>query len=126
MPVEMSARQWSQFLADENYWPKGRFHDDHIVLLNGDPSGRPTMYPNDLEESDVVTVEYGEVRDSRDLKYVSDFVDYAREWLVKLTNTKITIQCPDDKVEQVMQAVLKAGGEVISLIKSIKPIPRED
>lgn len=121
MSVKMTGKQWKVFYADSEYWPEGRYHDDQIVHLNGKPSNLPVSDHLGIKDTDEVSVVYGDVMD-KGAVLVGDLVDYAQEWLDKVTKTQMLIQCPDDKVEAVIKAVMAAGGEVHRRVKSKEPI----
>lgn len=122
MTVSMTGQQWKAFYADEAYWPEGRYHDDEIILLNGTPGRAPVEAHLDIKDTDQITVAYGDVM-SKGNVYFADLVEYAKEWLDKVTKTQILVQCPDDKVSAVVQAILDAGGEVMRRTKSKEPLP---
>lgn len=121
MAVTMTGQQWKAFYADTNYWPEGRYHDDQIFLLNGQQSNLPASDHESLSDTDTITVVQGDVM-GKGVVYVADLELYAQEWLDKLTKTQMVIQCPDDKVEAMVQAVLEAGGEVNRRTKSMPPL----
>lgn len=85
MSVQMTGKQWIAFYADKEYWPKGRYHDDHIILLNGERSDIPTASPEKLAETDIVTVEYGDVMDGF-AQRIDDLPKFAQSWLFHRTS----------------------------------------
>lgn len=121
MIVTMTGQQWKAFYADETYWPEGRYHDDQIVHLNGTASNVPVSDHLSVKDTDEVSVTYGDVLDKGNV-YVADLVEYAKEWLDKVTKTQLLVQCPDDKVSAVIEAILEAGGEVTRRTKSKDPL----
>jgi hypothetical protein len=103
---------WKQFYADPVAWPKGAYHDDIEVLVDG---------VND-EDCDL-----GKVADDARLEIKSgyvmfenradgidcDLVLYFKIWLSKKTNATIAFEVPKDKLEAVKEAVLALGGKVL-------------
>lgn len=113
MAVTLTAEQWQAFYADNNFWPEGRYHDDHIILLNGERSDIPTAEPESMKPADQVTVEYGSVM-NRGAVYFTDLVDYTQEWLDKQTKTQLVLQVPNEKLDDLLKLLEASDVEIRS------------
>lgn len=111
--VRTTGAVWNLFYADKTAWPEGAYHDDTLLAINGkeDPDGELEKLPLDA----TVEIRCGFVMlpDGTD----ADLGEHFKKWEAEQSGKGVAIgsfRVTKDKLEAVRQAILAAGGELIS------------
>lgn len=107
--VTIPGNLFKRFFNDPEYWPEDggdTFYDDVLLSVNGItmPDG---VSAEDLQDTDVVVVEYGGVVEGRGDGV--GFDDYYLQWLGAQTNVSFLVSCPREKEAELKAAILAMG-----------------
>jgi hypothetical protein len=111
MTTKTTGAEFWRFYNDRNFWPEGSWHDDTLILVNGEEVGDYTRetIPDDAK----VVIEGGIVYlDERGKDDVA-FESYFRRWRRVQSTASLTVEVPKDKLEAVKAAIRAAGGKVV-------------
>ena len=117
MSTKTDGATFKAFYRDKNYWPEGTYHDEVLVLINGEDPGE-NISLDKVNDSDVLTIKHGwlfELPDGRG-GYIEDrtFEAHFLEWLKEQNTVRIVAELPKDLIEQVKAAISAAGGTVLT------------
>ena len=106
MTGAMAKRYW----ADLEYWQDNFIEDDRIsvngeYLQEFDPTG--------IQDTDIVRILEGYVRDGVSGKDLGTLASHARKWLKKQSSVQILVQVPLTKLEALKRAIRASGGTVV-------------
>lgn len=100
--------EFKRFYDDETAWPDGAWHEDELLLVNGDEWAQGiTEIPNDA----IVNLSGGAVFGLPSNAEPSMELHF-KNWRRRQTTTTILVECDLTNVDDVKAAVKAAGGKV--------------
>lgn len=110
MTVKTTGAEFWAFYNDEGFWPKGAWHDDTLILVNGkevDDYTRENI-PDDAQLVLDGGVVFLDERGTKDTGFEAHF----KKWRKGQNTAYLAVECPKDKLEAVKAAIRAAGGKV--------------
>jgi hypothetical protein len=110
MPVKTTGVEWNKFYHDPEFWGAEQWHDDTVIVVDGEVVEDYDMLHNDNAE---VTIESGYVILSGDSNFESglSLEDYFKKWKGKQTTMFLVVEFPKEKHAQVLASIHAAGGK---------------
>ena len=107
--IKTNGAEFKRFYNDETAWPDGAWHEDELLLVNGDEceAGIDTIPDNaivNLSGGAVFGLPSG-AEPSMELHF--------KNWRRRQTATTILVECDLTKVDDVKAAVKAAGGKLM-------------
>lgn len=105
--VTTNGKTWSAYYSDKTAWPKGSYHDDSVISVNGDENADLEKVPNAAS----IVITCGDVifADGNS----QGLCEHFSTWLVNQTFAFGMFKVPKDRLEAVAAAVVAAGGSVL-------------
>ena len=119
MMVKRTGHEWNSFYKDETAWPKGAWHEDETIKVDG------KVVDEDFDLTDVRAT--AEVSLSGGIVYfdnplVADYFDqtqnapsleaHFKQWRKRQNTTNMVVEVANEKAEAVRAAIVAAGGKV--------------
>ena len=102
--------EWNRFYNDKDVWKGGTYHDDTVLLVDG-------QQVDDFEDIPVnatVKIEAGYVViDGIDSEKAPSLESVFKAWRKRQNTCTICVECPKDKRDAVVAAIKKDGGRVV-------------
>ena len=111
MTAKTIGAEWIKFYADDVFWPKGAWHEDEEITIDG----KPWSEDEDLAQPPAVgemTVSGGIVYLSSDHREGPSLEAYFRRWKKLQDTVCMVIEVQKDRADAVRIAVVSAGGKV--------------
>ena len=106
--IKTNGAEFKRFYNDETAWPDGAWHEDEMLLVNGDEWAQGiTEIPDDA----IVNLSGGAVFGLPSNAEPSMELHF-KNWRRRQTTTTILVECDLTKVDDVKAAVKAAGGRV--------------
>lgn len=111
MAVRVSGSEWRDFYADKSFWPKGAWHDDEEILVNGHPPGDDFNF-DEVDDADILTVSGGIVYPDEDARDGPSLESHFKRWRKRQTTSILIVEVPNESSDAVRAAISAAGGKV--------------
>ena len=111
MAVRTTGAEWNKFYSDISAWPKGAWHDDEEILVNGSPHD-PDNDLGSIDPSASITVSGGTVYLLPEDNDGPALDLYFKRWRKAQTTVYIVCEAPRALAKTVADAILAAGGRV--------------
>jgi len=113
MPTKTTGAELKAFYTDETVWPEGAYHEDEEVVVDGvalSDDGDITL----IADAAKVTVAGGVVFDlpGVDSEDAPSFETYFKRWRKLQSTAFMAVECPKEKLDEVIAAIVAAGGKV--------------
>jgi hypothetical protein len=112
MTTKTTGAELKKFYIDPIFWPAGAYHEDVEITVNGVVMSDGGIA--ELADSAKITVSGGVVFDlpGIDSEDAPSFVSHFKSWR-KLQHTAfMAVECPQEKLDAVIAAIVAAGGKV--------------
>lgn len=119
--VKMTGREWNRFYKDAKAWPKGTWHEDEEIKIDGKAVG-DNFDLTDIRDTSIVTLSGGIVY--FDNPPVDGYFDqtqnapsleaHFKQWRKRQNTTSMVVEVANEKAEAVRAAIVAAGGKVIA------------
>lgn len=107
--IKTLGAEFKRFYHDDQAWPDGAWHDDELLLVNGDVW---TQEVTEIPDDAIVNLSGGAVYDLPNGGEPSMELHFSR-WRKRQTTTTILVECDLAKLDDVKAAVKAAGGRVL-------------
>lgn len=107
--IKTIGTEYKRFYDDDTAWPDGAWHDDELLLVNGDEW---TQGVNEIPDNAIVNLSGGVVLGLPHGSEPSLELHFSR-WRKRQTTTTILVECDLTKLDDVKAAVKAAGGRVL-------------
>lgn len=110
MTVKTNGAEFKQFYADPVYWTDDVWHEDEVLLVDGqDPGDIPLK---SIPDDAAVSIEGGIVWGDRWKDNEPSFETYFKRWRRAQRTATLVVECDRAQLEAVKAAVKAAGGRV--------------
>lgn len=111
MAVTTNGADFKRFYADPAFWPEDAYHDEAVVLVNGDDYSEADKDLSAVADTDVIRIEGGYVVLPDD-KSSTTLESYFRKWQRLQSMRTVLVEVNASKFDAVVAAVRAAGGKV--------------
>jgi len=108
MAVKGTGAEFLAFYQDPEFWPKGAWHDDTLIWIDGEFYEGSEDYATVIQPTSKVRIEGGGVYDLPNGREAS-FETHFKAWRKKQTTTTFVVSGPKGRADE-MKALLKANG----------------
>ena len=110
MATKTTGAEFKAFYSDEEWWPKGTWHEDEEVSIDGVQADDDTDLSL-VADGGRLVLSNGYVTNTEGVD-LGSFEGYFRKWRKKQTTAVLAVEVPLNKVESVTAAIIAAGGKV--------------
>ena len=107
--IKTLGAEFKRFYDDETAWPDGAWHEDELLLVNGEEW---TKGITEIPDNAIVNLSGGAVLGLPNGGEPSLELHFGR-WRKRQTTTTILVECGLDKLDDVKASIKAAGGKVI-------------
>lgn len=111
MAVKVTGSEWRDFYADPQFWPKGAWHDDEQVLVDGQEPGDDFNF-DEVDSAAILTVAGGIVFMRENAQDGPSLEAHFRRWRKQQTTAVLIVEVPHASADAVRAAIAAAGGKV--------------
>jgi hypothetical protein len=107
MSVKTTGLEFKKFYFDEDFWPKGAYHDELEIVIDGKQYTSNDVDSVDfstLADNDSITIIDGVVLSEDDSTSVG-FVTFFKRWRKQCNNKYITLECDASAYEELKAAL---------------------
>lgn len=107
MTVKTTGAEFKRFYEDAEFWPEGAWHEDDVILANGEE----VDIIDDIPETAAVAITGGVVFGLEGKK--PSLEAWFREWRKKQTTVSFVVECDVTKQADIIAMIISAGGKVM-------------
>lgn len=107
--IKTNGSEYKRFYDDETAWPDGAWHEDELLIVNGDKCEAGI---DSIPDNATVNLIGGVVYDLPNGSTVS-METHFRNWRKRQSMTTILVECDRAKLDDVKAAIKAAGGKVL-------------
>lgn len=113
--MKLTGADWKAFYGDPDYWPEdgSRYHDDVLVLVNGEVNEDALRAPENIGGTDIVSIQSGDVFNTDTGQRICSLESHFKRWKRAQSNVALLVHCDPENAEAIMAAVKAAGGKVM-------------
>jgi hypothetical protein len=115
MAVKTTGVEWKRFYNDQEYWPKGRYHDEEVIYIDGvmpeevDLDNIPDAAVMKIEGGYVADDTVGQIKDTT----INSLEGHFKKWRKKQSTESIVIEVDKSKVEELKAALKSLGAKIV-------------
>lgn len=113
MSTNTTGAELKAFYTDPLFWPEGAYHEDEEIIAD---DVHKTSDDNiaDLPDTAVVKIANGAVLGlpGVDDEDAPSFEGHFKKWRKQNSTAFLSVECPKDKLDAVIAAIVSAGGRV--------------
>jgi len=116
MTVKLTGKEWNEFMADEAWWPDGRYFEDEILMYE---NGEVLEDYDGIPDTNKLKLDGGEVKDEPSVNpiitvdYIGTVESYFRQWCKVQTRTWLVVEVDKGQRNKVVEAVKAIGGKIV-------------
>ena len=111
MSVKTTGAVFKKFYDDPSVWLEGYYHDDTVIMVDGNPDDDTDL--SEVKDASVIVVHSGWIINAEG-DAVVDLGTALKRWLRKQGTVSLIVECDASQVEAVKAAIKAAGGKVLS------------
>lgn len=108
MATKTTGAEFNRFYTDQKYWNAGVWHEDVVVLVNGNTHEDLTAVPNTADVRISGGIVLGDQWDGDE----PSFENYFKRWRKAQTLKTLVVECDESNLDAVIAAIKAAGGRV--------------
>lgn len=113
MATKATGAEFKKFYADETMWPKGTYHDDTILCVDG-VEQEDGIDPEKLSDTAIVHIKGGYlVGPQWEHNEGPSLEIYFKRWRKAQNTALLSVECDKSVLEAVKAAIRSAGGKVV-------------
>jgi len=107
MTVKTTGAEFKRFYADSEFWPEGASHEGEEILADGEEADTLDDIPGNAVVSITGGIVFGIEGKEPSLE------SWFRAWRKKQTTTSFVVECEIVDKDEVIAAIIAAGGNVV-------------
>lgn len=111
MTVKTSGAEWRNFYADESFWPKGVWHENEQVRIDGKEPDEDFSF-SEIDDAAVLTISGDIVYLTEEAKDGPSLEAHFKQWRKKQKTAVLVIEVPREAVKTVLDVLATVKGEV--------------
>ena len=113
MSIKTTGAEWNAFYADKEAWPKGAWHEDEDLTIDGKWAGEDYDLAN-IAPAAAVSVSGGIVYLDGAGAEGPSLESHFRTWRKKQSTARFSCEAPINLADAVKAAIVAAGGKVVA------------
>lgn len=111
MAVKATGREWKDFYEDDNFWPKGAWHEGEEIWIDG--KWLEEFTPEELSDSSILTVKGGIVYLSEDANDGPSLETFFKRWRKNRNTTIFIVEVSKECTDAMRALIVSAGGKIV-------------
>lgn len=111
MATKTTGAEFKAFYRDKTFWPKDAWHEEEEITIDG--AAPPFGFDLDSVPDNANLVLANGYVSNENGDELGSFEGYFRKWRNKQTTKFLAVEVPNEKINEVKDAIIEAGGKVI-------------